>query len=143
MIEKMMQLYRILVDRMENFDQRLERLESVQGPEQGLVGEARSDSETGHAEEAKPGERGVGEIVELAELRRRIQRKIREARREEHVANDMDNRIMANFYCGKVTALVDLCQDFERMAEKRSDLSNAELRDRHLKQTPPEKENVQ
>ena len=102
-----------------------ERLEGMQGPEQGLVGESRSDEPTGPAEEAKPGERGVGEIVELAELRRHVDREIKEAwgATELYEKNGLLNA--SNFYLGQLTALAALRQHVERMAEKRSDLSNA------------------
>lgn len=100
-------------------------LEEVQGPEQGLVGESRSGSETWPAKEAKPGERGVGEIVELAELLRHIERKIDEARA---VKADLDRFAGASgasrIQHGKLIALSELLGYVERMTEKRSDLSH-------------------
>lgn len=100
------------------------RLKGVPGPEQGLVGESRSDSETSHAEAAKPGERAVGEIAYATELRRHLTRKIEEAHREwrEARANRDESRARD---CGLMhDVLVDLRADFDRITEKRSDLSN-------------------
>lgn len=122
LLEIQVELIRIEV---EKHHQRLKVLEGMQGPEQGLVGESRSDEPTGPAEEAKPGERGVGEIGGASELRRHLARKIEEARenvriaRENGVPNEMSAAITVH------DALVDLRADFDRIAEKRSDLSNA------------------
>lgn len=104
----------------------LERLEGMQGPEQGLVGESRSARKQGHAEEAKPtGERGVGEIVELAELRRHVEAEMKEAREAAARYEESDLLNAANYYLGQVSALAALRKRIEDMTEKRSDLSNA------------------
>ena len=104
----------------------LERLESVQGPEQGLVGESRSGSSTGPAEEAKPGERGVGKIVELAKLLRHIDYKIKEERLEASSAASGAHPQDFDYYEGKKAALVELREWLSDTAEKRSDLPNGE-----------------
>ncbi len=102
-----------------------ERLKGMQGPEQGLVGESRSGSETRPAEEAKPGERGVGEIVEMAELRREIERMISDARQREERSEQRDDESSASFYRGVAAGLVMLRKVVSVTTEKRSDLSNA------------------
>ena len=104
-----------------------ERLEGMQGPEQGLVGESRSGSETRPAEEAKPGERGVGEIVELAELRRHIECKFEEELAKLRRVRAGKVELRKAYIHGKMQALDELLQHLEDSTEKRSDLSNREL----------------
>lgn len=101
------------------------RLKGVQGPEQGLVGESRSDEPTGHAEEAKPGERRVGETVELSALRRHVDRMFMEASRQQRIALDGENEISEMLNAGRVLALTELRQWLDRTAEERSGLSNS------------------
>lgn len=103
------------------------RLEGVQGPEQGLVGESLRDSETRPAEEAKPGERGVGEIVELAELQRHIECKYEEELGALRRVRCGKIEIRKSYLYGKMQALDELLQVIERITEKRSDLSNSQL----------------
>lgn len=105
----------------------LKRLKGMQGPEQGLVGESRSDEPTGYAEEAQPGERRVGETVERAELRRQIERQIKEARADWLVAKKDSNQSGKDIAAGQMGALGELAQWLDRTAEERSGLSNAEL----------------
>lgn len=106
-------------------DEAVKRLKGMQGPEQGLVGEARSDSETRPAEEAKPGERDVGEIVERSKLLRQIDCMIDEA--QAGMADEIDGPKDAPYFqwCGRSGALIDLKQWLCDTAEKRSDLSHS------------------
>ena len=105
----------------------LERLEGMQGPEQGLVGDvAKRIPRQGHAEEAKPGERGVGEIAIAPELRGHVERKRDEARRLCAHHQRETHLVLVTYYEGKATALDQLLEDFDRMAGERSDLSNVQ-----------------
>ena len=101
-----------------------ERLEGMQGPELGLVGESRSARKQGTAEEVKPGERGVGEIGGASELQRHLCVKIDQAHRQiAHAAHYSDKR-RKEIWEAIHDALIKLQDDFDRIAEKRSDLSN-------------------
>jgi hypothetical protein len=103
----------------------IKRLESVQGPEQGLVGESRSGSETCPAEAAKRGERGVAEIVERIELLRHIERHLIKARSGLKIGKLMVDSITIEYWIGYSHAMLKLKEEFSDTAEKRSDLSNA------------------
>jgi hypothetical protein len=96
----------------------------VPGPEQGLVGESRSDRQRGTAEEAEPGERGVGEIALAVELRRHIERMTTEARQWESLAIERNLVPQATFFCGKSVALDELLETLDRISKERSDLAN-------------------
>lgn len=93
------------------------RLEGVTGPE-------RSDEPASDVEEAKPGRRGVGEIVELSKLLRLIYRMKDEARADKRRAQESSNPEHMSYFGGKYTALCKLRSEVLRMAEERSDLSN-------------------
>jgi hypothetical protein len=113
-------------------DEALKRLKGVQGPERSLVGESRSARKQDGAEERKEQSdcseegRRVGEIVELAELRRHLDRKIYEAQR--YVTRSLSSGLDMSYTIAKAreAALIELRSDFKRIAEKRSDLSNAD-----------------
>ena len=120
----------------------IKRLESVQGPEQGLVGESRSGSPTGPAEEAKPGERGVAEIAELAELKRHVEEVLKKARRLKISHERWHHTVLTTYYSGKQDALADLLEHIENMAEKRSDLCNADVLAPAGEKTPTTKKDV-
>lgn len=82
----------------------------------------------GPAEEAKPGERGVGEIALAPELQRHLDRRIKEAHRDWVDAREHGHHFKA-IECGAIhDALVNLRYDFERISKERSDLANAEVR---------------
>ena len=103
-----------------------ERLEGMQGPEQGLVGESRSGSPTGPAEEAKPGERGVGKIAVASELLAHIDRIISQVRRRK--SSFWNQTVIKQLDLGiQEAALVALREEVERICDKRSDLPNAEV----------------
>lgn len=101
-------------------------MELVQGPERHLVGESRSDGPAGGVEEAKPGRRGVGEIVERDELLRHIDGELSEARRSRRQAMEDVMPSLQSFYEGRVTALSELRNHVRHIAAERSDLPNAE-----------------
>ena len=101
-------------------------LAGVQGPERHLVGDvAERLPQAGGVEDAKPGRRGVGEIVELAKLRRYVERELRKARRVERLAGRDTAQIILDYYRGRETVLAELRKMLTDIAEKRSDLSNA------------------
>ena len=102
-----------------------ERLEGMQGPEQGLVGESRSGSPTGPAEEAKPGERGVGKIAVASELLAHIDRIISQVRRRK--SSFWNQTVIKQLDLGiQEAALVALREEVERICDKRSDLPNSQ-----------------
>ncbi len=108
-------------------DEAVKRLKGVQGPEQGLVEESRSARQQGAAEEVKPGERDVAEIVELAKLRRHIDSKIDEAHRLARANAKKHDSTMRDFNLGEKNALEKLQKWLSDTAEKRSDLCNASV----------------
>lgn len=101
-------------------------LEWVEGSEQKLVGESRSDGPASDAEKRSGERRGVGEIVERDELLRYIERREREVRREANAA--VRNKSVKGFEmaCGKEAELATLREWLSGISEERSDLSNAE-----------------
>lgn len=104
-----------------------ERLKGMQGPEQGIVGESHGDRQQGTAEDAKPGERGVGEIGGADELRRHIERKIAEARKEKLASKRTGFDRWESYFYGKETALIELLETIDRISKERSDLANANV----------------
>lgn len=101
-------------------------VEGMQGPEQGLVGESRSDEPTGHAEEAQPGERRVGKIVERSALRAIVERKMSEARAEMLADDNNDLVVKDAFWMGYDAALAELIEELFDTGEKRSGLFNVQ-----------------
>lgn len=117
----------IALESAEDVVRNLKRLKGMQGPEQGLVGESRSDEATCPAEEAKPGERGVGEIVGADELRRFIERSANEAQLERDAHGEKEFPRTRAFFEGQLTALDLLRSWLSAPAEKRSDLTNDQV----------------
>lgn len=106
-------------------DEVVKRLKGVQGPEQGLVEESRSARQQGAAEEVKPGERDVAEIVGADELRRHIARIMDESRLAMEKARKNGSEFDYDYNLGKSAGMIELCELIGATAEKRSDLSNA------------------
>ena len=102
-------------------------LKGVPGPEQGLVGESRSDRRQGHAEDAQPGERGVGEIAVATEFIRATERKKDEALRQRDSCWKRGLITMADQYDWEIKALTELLDDFKRTLGERSDLANDQI----------------
>lgn len=100
-------------------------LEEVQGPERHLVGESRSDRRQDDVEDAKPGRRAVGKIADATELRRQIDRLKTEARGNEKRWFGILRGRGPEYFDGYRSALDDLKRIIDRIAEERSDLSNA------------------
>jgi hypothetical protein len=101
-----------------------ERLKGMQGPEQGIVGESRSDRQQGPAEDAKPGERGVGEIGGADELQRTMERMINEAREAQAQSKRTGFPLWEQYFYGKQSALIELRDEVFRISMERSDLAN-------------------
>lgn len=113
-------------ERIAALEYRIELLEGVQGPERHLVGQSRSAGRQGGVEEATPGRRAVGKIGGATELRRHLSRKIEEARDKWKSAETRGAKMDAYAWMAVNDALVQLRADFDRMAEKRSDLSHVQ-----------------
>jgi hypothetical protein len=126
------------VEQMEKATEALKRLKGMQGPEQGIVGESRSDRQRGTAEEAEPGERGVGEIALAVELRRHIERKREEARATTLDGTAKDYEYQLGLKIGKGSALRELSRYLDRISTERSDLANAKAMAAADTQTPNE-----
>jgi hypothetical protein len=101
------------------------RLEGMEGPEQGLVGESRSDGQQGAAEEVKPGELDVEKIVGAVELRLIIECEVLEARREIRRHDEEISENSEDYYRGKEAAMVKLLEWVCITSDQRSDLFNA------------------
>lgn len=118
-------------------------LKGMQGPERHLVGDvAERMPRQDVVEVSKTGRRAVGEIVELAELMRHVDRKIEEERLVTDVAAKAGDNLVALYYHGKEDSLVELRTAIERMAEKRSDLSNVNVLAPAGEKTQPKKTDV-
>jgi len=99
----------------------------MQGPEQGLVGESRSDSETKPAEEAKPGERGVAEIGGAVELLNLIDREIKKVRRRRNFVRNRINPFKGDEFDYMEAALGRIREAVCVKSDQRSDLCNADV----------------
>ena len=108
----------------------MSRTKGVKGQEQSLVRESRSDEQPDGAEERKERsdcseERsGVRKIVELAELRRFLERRLKEERQRYSTAKKKGQMAREHVAMGKCSALVELLEKLSDTAEKRSDLPN-------------------
>lgn len=111
----------------------MRRTKGVKGPEQSLVRESRSDEQPDGAEERKERKErsdcseersGVRKIVELAELRRFLERRLKEERQRYSTAKKKGQMAMEHVAMGKCSALVELLKKLSDTAEKRSDLPN-------------------
>lgn len=101
----------------------------VQGPERHLVGDvAERVTDKSAVEVAKPGRRGVGEIVGAEELRGYIAQQDSEARsrRKEAEAQGLPKWVITHIN-GELTALRELGEWLTERTGQRSDLSNSLL----------------
>lgn len=99
-------------------------MEGVEGSEEKLVGESRSDGPASEPEKRSGERRGVGEIVERNELLRHLEGKISEARISYDAALHYRNPKGMTAAKAKETALVELYEWLTAPAAERSDLSN-------------------